>query len=269
MTDERRGVGRRGVVAGAAAGLSSLAGCASVIEQSASAVGGDGSTPQSGTGTSNKGADEAPSSDSSGHTSFHTSDDRSPLGIDLTGNPIEGAADAPVTMYYWSDFQCPFCKRFQENAYPKLAENEVSDGRLRIVYLEFPAIGQASKTAALMQKCVWRQVGNSNPDAYGRWHEAIYDEQRKENSGWAKRSNLLAYTQYVEGVDANKVDECLTERTSQMQSLVDDDVRQAKKRDVNVTPSFVFHDAESGNTTKLAGAQPYERYAAAVNEVNG
>ncbi len=34
--------------------------------------------------------------------------------VDTEGEPYIGEQDAPVTMAYWSDYQCPFCKRFEQ-----------------------------------------------------------------------------------------------------------------------------------------------------------
>jgi len=53
-----------------------------------------------------------PASPSSDGVSFHRSSETTGFGIDLSGHPIVGAMDAPLDMYYWSDYQCPFCQRF-------------------------------------------------------------------------------------------------------------------------------------------------------------
>ena len=42
------------------------------------------------------------------------------VAVDITkiktdGQPFIGNANAPVTLAYWADYQCPFCKKFDEN----------------------------------------------------------------------------------------------------------------------------------------------------------
>jgi len=50
--------------------------------------------------------------------SFHSSDETSQLGVELRGKPIMGASDASLELYYWTDFQCPFCEQFERETLP-------------------------------------------------------------------------------------------------------------------------------------------------------
>src|SRR5680860_129693 len=36
--------------------------------------------------------------------------------VKTEGQPFIGNSNAPVTMAYWADYQCPFCKRFDGDA---------------------------------------------------------------------------------------------------------------------------------------------------------
>ena len=279
---------RRAVLCGAATALSAVAGCvaggdtgdAQPTEQTGTTASGsarsergtapDGraanATDAQGT-DSPDGTDSAPGTDSAGTTRdslAYASTETTPTGIDLAGNPILGSPDAPVDMYYWSDFQCPFCERFEQDAAPKLLENEVTGGTLRAVYLELPNVGSDSRLAALLAKCVWRQVRDTRPDAYHRWHATVYDEQGDPDSVWASRERLLAITESVEGVDADAVDACLEDHREAVAASVDADVEQAQAHGISVTPGFVLRDRESGETRTLTGAQPYERFEAEV-----
>ena len=56
---------------------------------------------------------------------LHASSETTGFGIDLQGHPIMGSSEAAVDMYYWSDYQCPFCRRFERNAFQKLRENQI------------------------------------------------------------------------------------------------------------------------------------------------
>ncbi|MFB6265773.1 MAG: thioredoxin domain-containing protein, partial [Candidatus Nanohaloarchaea archaeon] len=35
--------------------------------------------------------------------------------LDFKNDPVIGPQDAPVTVVSWEDYQCPFCKRFEQN----------------------------------------------------------------------------------------------------------------------------------------------------------
>jgi protein-disulfide isomerase len=41
----------------------------------------------------------------------------------------KGRADAPVTIYEMSDFQCPFCRQFTLETMPQLDRDYVATGR--------------------------------------------------------------------------------------------------------------------------------------------
>src|SRR5882672_7007219 len=49
-----------------------------------------------------------------------------------------GQATAPLVLLEFTDFQCPYCKRFQETVLPRLVTNYVDSGKLRIVSRNLP-----------------------------------------------------------------------------------------------------------------------------------
>lgn len=239
---------RRTLLTGTAvAALSGLAGC--------STIAGSGSETTS------------DSESAMGDPSVRASTAETGYGIDLTGNPVLGPNDAPVDVYYWTDYQCPFCGRFEENAFPKLVENYVVPGELRMVLLQFPNIGAASTTAARLDKCVWRQVRQSNPGAYLDWHTAVFDEQEKPNSGWAEAGTLLDIAERVDGVDAEAAESCLQNDTEWAKSAVEADVTAGTDSEINATPGFVLYNPESDKAGRIVGAQPYERFESAIEKV--
>ncbi|WP_458206472.1 DsbA family protein [Haladaptatus sp. NG-SE-30] len=187
-------------------------------------------------------------------------------GIDLQGNPVMGSPDAPVDIYYWSDYQCPFCKKFEQETFPKLVDDHIRPGTVQFVVLEYPNIGDASRTAARIAKCVWRQVRDENPTVFKRWHATVFDEQGKPNSGWATKEKLLDITSSVDGVDAGAVESCLHKNDQYARSAVSEDVNAGIDNSVSATPTFIFHGTESDTSTTIKGAQPYPRFEAAIQQ---
>ncbi|WP_254662930.1 thioredoxin domain-containing protein [Haladaptatus sp. W1] len=208
------------------------------------------------------------SSNDNGTALLYATEETTKFGIDLQGNPVIGSADAPLDMYYWSDYQCPFCQKFEQNTFPKLLEDYVKPGKVRIVVLDKPYIGQASETAARMAKCVWRTVRDEKPDAFKRWHSSMFDEQGKENSGWAQRSNLLEITDNVRGVDATAVESCMKQNRDAVIASIDADVKASEKNGLRGTPAFIIFDRESTKAGKVVGAQPYSLFKKAFRKIS-
>ena len=81
---------------------------------------------------------------------------RAPVGRDVSRNAIAqrvlsdrtspqfGPADADLTIAVFSDYQCPACRL----AEPALIEAIKSDGRVRIIYRDWPVFGARSEHAA-------------------------------------------------------------------------------------------------------------------------
>lgn len=198
---------------------------------------------------------------------FHRSSATTNLGIDLQGHPIMGSPDATVDLYYWTDYQCPFCKRFEENALPKLVENDVETGTVRIVFIEYPYLGEVSMTAAMVDRCVWRQVRDDSPRLYWPWHRAVFERQGSENSGWESQKDLLEIASDVDGVDATAVETCLRQRGGDIESAIERDLDRAPEFGVSGTPSFLLYNRETNSAGRMGGAQPYERFDEAISKI--
>ena len=198
---------------------------------------------------------------------FHSSSKTTDFGIDLAGHPIMGSQSAALDIYYWSDYQCPFCRRFETNAFPRLVDEHVRPGTVRVVFIEYPYLSEGSTTAAVMDRCVWRQVRDDRPSQYWAWHSTLFDEQGEKNSGWLSRENLMEITRGVDGVDTEAVATCMDDRGSEIESAIDDDVATAQELGIRGSPGFVLFDRETGAAGKLVGAQPYDRFDEAISTV--
>ena len=53
-------------------------------------------------------------------------------------NTILGAADAPVTVVEFTDYQCPFCKRFIQTTFPLLKRDFIDTGKVRWIVRDLP-----------------------------------------------------------------------------------------------------------------------------------
>jgi len=191
------------------------------------------------------------------------------LGVNYAGSPVLGSLDADLRLFYWTDYQCPYCEGFDADTLPKLAENHVATGELAVVFLELPVFGADSTTAAQASKCAWRAVRDDDPNAWGRWHRHVFAQQGGKNDGWASEPKLYEYTADVDGVDEADVRLCMDDRRDAVTAAVQEDVDTAVDHLGlrRATPAFAMSNPESGAWLDIPGAQPYETFERVIDRL--
>ena len=56
----------------------------------------------------------------------------------LTGEPFMGSGNAPLTIVEFSDFECPYCRRFHEQVLPSLKREYIDTGLVRFIHKDLP-----------------------------------------------------------------------------------------------------------------------------------
>jgi protein-disulfide isomerase len=166
--------------------------------------------------------------------------------VKTAGEPFFGNPNAPVTMAYWLDYQCPFCRRFEEDAITQIMNDFVKTGKVKIVFKDFQFLGPDSQIAGLAGRAVWEVA----PDKFYEWHKAMYDKQDNENSGWGNKADILALTKSL-GIDSVKVGELMASKATEYQKAMDDDKTEGGAFGINGTPGSII------GKNLISGAQPY------------
>ncbi len=175
--------------------------------------------------------------------------------VNQKGEPFIGKADAPVVMAYWLDYQCPFCKRNEEVAFPQLIKDYVDTGKVRVVFKDFQFLGPDSLTAGVAARAVWEVA----PDKFGAWHKAMFDHQDGENTGWGNKDDIIAMTKTIPGIDAAKVEALMTSRAADYNKALEADSAEGNAMGVNGTPATLI------GKKMLSGALPYDTLKQAVD----
>jgi protein-disulfide isomerase len=199
--------------------------------------------------------------------SFHTGEGTTAFGVELGGRPIAGDRGAPVDIYYWTDYLCPFCKRFETETLPSVGREYVDTGEARLVVLPYPNIGAYSMPATVWSRCVWRQVAESDPTAFWRWHGAAFDAQPESGTDWADEETFGRITERTEGVPTEAVDSCRSDSAGSIRDAVETNLGVAQSAGIRGTPSFVLYNRDADAAGKLVGAHPFDTFSDSLDRV--
>ncbi len=167
--------------------------------------------------------------------------------VSADDDPFRGAADAPVTIVEFSDFHCGFCGKFAAETLEPLLQNY--DGKVRLVYRDYPFQTQGSLTAALAGQCM------NDQGKFWEFHDLTFKNQQA-----LTREQFITYAQQL-NIDVATFTTCLD--TQQHLPEVSKDVTEAQALGVNGTPAFFV------NGRFISGAQAYSVFAAYIDEELG
>ena len=165
--------------------------------------------------------------------------------VDPATGPARGEAEAPVTIVEWSDFECPYCKRFLPTLEQLLEEYPTE---VRLVFRHFPlhAIHPNAQTAAEAAVCAQDQ------GAFWELHDLMFEEQDALGADDLKDKAERA------GLDAEAYAACM--EAEDTPGRVEADRRAGVLAGVNGTPALFV------NGRPLAGAVAYEDLAEVVED---
>lgn len=174
--------------------------------------------------------------------------------VKTEGNPFIGDVKARVVMAYWTDYQCPFCKRSEQQVISQLIKDYVDSGKMRIIFKDYAFLGDDSKTAALAGRAVWEIA----PTKFYTWHSAMFAKQDNENGGWGKKADILALTQSL-GIDSAKVGQLMAQKATQYQAAIDADKTEGSSLGISGTPGAIV------GTHLISGAQSLDVFKTAID----
>ncbi len=176
---------------------------------------------------------------------------------DADDDMVLGDKDAPVTIIEFSDYQCPFCKRFHDETFPLIKENYINKGTVRFVYRDFPlSFHPGAYPAAVAVECAHNQ---GNAIAW-KLHDEIFANQDLLSAGDIDE-NLKELAHDLAGLNDDTFDRCYDnkEPADEIQNDVDD----AAESGVSGTPGF-WIVGSYGEAEKISGAVPYDTFMKAI-----
>lgn len=161
------------------------------------------------------------------------------------GNPSIGPADAPITIIEFSDYECPYCKRWYNDVYLRLREEYA--GQVRVVFRDFPlsSIHPNAIPAAEAANCAGEQ------GTYWEFHDRLFGGEL------LGESTYLLYAEEL-GLDLDAFTACL--ESEHQEEEIQGDYEYASGLGVRSTPTFFL------NGLPIVGAQPYEVFQQVIEQ---
>lgn len=156
-----------------------------------------------------------------------------------------GPTDAPITIVEFSDFQCPFCRRWHDETYEPLLA--AYPGKIRIVYRHLPltSIHPDALSAAEAAMC----AGDQN--MFWQYHGKLFSGESLGNAVYEQYARELS-------LDIPTFVDCMTEH--KFQAAIEADSDFAINLGIRSTPTFFV------NGLAIVGAQPLDVFKQLIDK---
>ncbi|HVO34834.1 MAG TPA: thioredoxin domain-containing protein [Gemmatimonadales bacterium] len=173
---------------------------------------------------------------------------------DLRTERTRGKADAPVTMYEISDFECPYCGQFWRETLPSIERDYIATGKLRLIFVNMPlsSIHPNAEPAAELAMCAARQ------HKFWQMHDLLFRNQ----DHWADLREPGSYFLSLGDslhLNRSQLQECL--RTKATRPAVEADFDGSRKSGATSTPTF-YVEGEL-----IVGAQSYGLFKQVLDSI--
>lgn len=169
--------------------------------------------------------------------------------VTIKGGVMLGNKNAPVTIVEFTDYQCPFCKRFSDTTFAEIKKKYIDTGKVVFVSRNLPLpFHKDAKNAAEAVMCAGDQ------DKYWSMRDKVFNNPRA--------LSITELNKYATGIslDMKKFTSCMDQDIHLKQ--IDKDTADAESIGITGTPSFVI--APSTGTELVGevviGAQPFANF---------
>ena len=173
---------------------------------------------------------------------------------------VFGNLEAPVTLIMFSDYECPYCKRFHKTPQEVVMRSE---GRVNLVWRHFPLgihnpMAQREAEAA---ECVAQQQGSE-----GFWHFSDLLMERTGSNGQGVPDQLgkdgleVLFTEM--NLDLGAIAQC--QLSQAVRERIGADMANGQQSGINGTPGLIIYENKSGKVRGLNGAVPISTLEAEI-----
>ena len=130
-----------------------------------------------------------------------------------------------VTVVEFYDYACGYCKKAQSSVEELLKE----DKKVRIIYRDFPILGQPSKEMAEISVA----VNLLEPSSFKKFHDTLMTSNERGKEGALKIAKNV-------GINISKLESILSKDKSKIEKILEDNLTLGSSIGINGTPGFVI-----------------------------
>lgn len=199
-----------------------------------------------------------------GGTTYQPSQVRASIDNDA----VLGNESAPITIIEFSDYQCPFCRKFWGETLSLIRSDYIETGKVRLIFRDLPLsnIHPMAQQSAEAAECVREKGGDS---AYFKMHDKMFEEQNIIDSGTPNGpvTKTAVYTasdlkKWAKEIGYN-IDSCLD--SGKFKSEVQKDSSDAQSIGGSGTPYFIILKTDKNMGTEISGACSYDAFSKALD----
>jgi protein-disulfide isomerase len=138
--------------------------------------------------------------------------------------PVTGNAGGDIAIVEYFDYQCPYCRKIE----PELRQVVQDDGKIRLIFKDWPILGPISVTAARMT------LASKYQNKFIGAHDALIAVNSKLTE--ARIREVLAGA----GIDVDRMDRDLASNAATIDAVLVRNNDQATAFDFRGTPSFII-----------------------------
>lgn len=161
--------------------------------------------------------------------------------------PFLGSKDAQIAIIEFSDFQCPYCKRFKESAFKQIKQNYIDTGKVQYITRDFPLnFHSNAKGAAIAATCSFQQ------NAYWPMRDVLFENMKNLGDEFYQKAAAEL------SLDLDDFGQCMKDKS--IASKVERDLTLGRSLGIRGTPSFLIGRVENGQLLEpqiVVGAQRY------------
>ena len=174
-----------------------------------------------------------------------------------TGWYAMGRDDAPVTVVEFTDYQCPFCRRFEADSFAQLKKEYIDTGKVRFVSRDLPLDFHPNAPAAAMAaRCAGEQ--------HKFWE--MRDAMMLDTATDLGADAILKYGQKT-NLDMKAFGACMSDK--KYTEAIKKDTVDAGTLGISGTPSFVIGKTAKDEIAgvRIVGAVPFTVFDSTIKDM--